>query len=95
MVLVLRQHEDDPVFREDDIKRVRVVRGYFVVRDELVDEELELVGYGEAGGAFFTADQIEYALPEGLKCRFSAAGLKGVDSHQKSFLEFVVKEGVL
>jgi hypothetical protein len=65
---------------------VRVVRGYFVVRDELLNEELHVIGYGEAGRAVFTANEIEYALPEGLEGGCSAAGLKGIDFHQKSVL---------
>jgi hypothetical protein len=51
-----------------------------------VKEELEVIGNGEAGGAGFTANQIEYALLEGLEGGFCAAGLKGFDCHQESVL---------
>jgi hypothetical protein len=66
-----------------------------VVSDELVNEELEVIGYGEACRAFLTANEIEYALSEGLESGFSAAGQEGFDCHIKSVLEFIVKEGVV
>jgi hypothetical protein len=74
---------------------VRVVRGYLAVRDDLLNEELDIIGYGEACRAMLTTNQIEQILLEGLDSGFSAARLKGFDSHEPSVLEFIVKEGVV
>jgi hypothetical protein len=78
--------------REDDIKRMRVVRAYLVVNNGLLEEELDVVGYREACRAMLTTNQIEQALLEGLDGGFPAAGLKGFYSHGGSVLEFIVKE---
>jgi len=72
-----------------------VARGYVVVSNDLVEEEVEIIGDREACRAFLTANEIEYALLEGPDGSFSAAGLKGFDSHEGSVLEFAVKERVV
>ena len=72
-----------------------MVRGYLVVRDDLLEEELDVVRYREACRAMLTTNQIEQTLFEGLDGRFPAAWLKGFDSHGGSVLEFIVKEGVV
>jgi hypothetical protein len=59
MVFFLRQHEDDLSFREYEIKRVMLVRGQLVVKDDLLKEGLEVIGYREACRACLTANQIE------------------------------------
>ena len=69
-----------------------VVRGYLVVRHDLLEEEVEIIGNGEAYRAVLTTNEIKYTLLEGLDGRFSAAGLKGFDSHEGSVLEFAVKQ---
>ena len=72
-----------------------MVRGYLAVRDDLLNEELDIISYGEACRAMLKTNQIEQILLEGLDSGFSAARLKGFDSHERSVLEFIVKEGVV
>ena len=69
-----------------------MVRGYLAVRDDLLNEELDIISYGEACRAMLKTNQIEQILLEGLDSGFSAARLKGFDSHERSVLEFIVKE---
>lgn len=72
-----------------------MVRGYFVINNDLLEEELDVVCYREACRAMLTANQIKRSLLEGLDGGFSAAMLKGFDSHEGSVLEFAVKERVV
>ena len=76
------------------MKRMRLFRHYLVVGNDLLEEELEVIGYREACSAMLAADQIKQPLLEGLDGGFCAAGLKGFYSHGGSVLEFIVKEGV-
>ena len=63
-----------------------------LVNTDLLEEELDVVSYREACRAMLTTNQIEQILLEGLDSGFSAARLKRFDSHQRSVLEFIVKE---
>jgi hypothetical protein len=72
-----------------------MVRGYLVINTDLLEEELDVVFYREACRAMLTTNQIEPPLLEGLYGGFSAAMLKGFDSHEESVLEFAVKQRVV
>jgi hypothetical protein len=52
--------------------------------DDLLDEQLQVIGDGKAGPTIVTADEIEDLFLKGLDCSSFAAVIKGLNLHEDS-----------